>query len=145
MNRCGSLLLGIGLALITGCGGTHRDPPGIVTGRVTNNTKPVTDANIYFEKVGDDYAVFESLRADGTFQIKTHDLGGLPAGSYRIAVRPDPGKAARLVGDAPDQLSHPLIPAACMNAQTSGLTVEVRVGENPSFDFDLGKINVGND
>lgn len=124
--------------IVAGCK-PAREPAGIVAGRVVNQDKPVTDANIYFEKVDDDYAVFASLQVDGSFKLKTHDYGGLPAGSYRIAVRPDPGKVVILAGDDKPQLSHPLIPSQFMDANTSGLTADVKSGENPAFHFDLGK------
>ncbi len=138
MNRVG-ILASAGLLLITlGCA-PAREPPGIVIGRVVNRDKPITNALIYFEKIDDDYAVFESLAADGGFQLKTHDYGGLPAGSYRIAVRPDPGKSMALVGDAPTPRAHPLIPERFMDTKTSALSAEVKAGENPLYLFDLGK------
>ena len=137
MPRIAPLLLASIVLSSLGCQPT-REAPGIVVGRVVNLDKPITDANIYFEKVGDDYSVFAGLQADGSFQLKTHDYGGLPAGSYRIAVRPDPGKRVILVGDN-NQLSHPLIPPQFMDVNTSGLTADVKTGENPAFHFDLGK------
>jgi len=121
-----------------GCG-TPQESPGVVKGRVVNQGKPITDANIYFEKADADHSVFANLQTDGTFHLKTNVSAGLPAGSYKIAVRPDPGKMVILVGDESKKLNHPLIPERFMDAATSGLKAEVRPGENPPFEFDLGK------
>lgn len=131
------VLAGLMFVVFLGC--STGDNPGIVKGKVVNKGKPVTDANIYFEKADGDHSVFATLQADGTFQIKTNVSGGLPAGKYRIAFRPDPGTKVVLVGDTGAKLSHPLIPEHFFDSKTSGLSVEVRPGDNPPFEFDLGK------
>src|SRR5262245_36128200 len=144
MNRFPSIFVFLFLsAILTGAAGCEkpRDPPGIVRGQVTNAGKPVTDAVIYFEKEGEDYSIYDRLDASGNFQMKTHDYGGLPEGTYRVAIRPDPAKnQPPLAGDANKApMVHPLIPPPFMKAETSGLRVEVKKGANPTIAWDLGK------
>ena len=127
-------------ALSAGGCGPRREPPGIVQGRVTNLGKPVTDAVIYFDKDGDDYSVFAPLDGEGAYQVKTFDYGGLPAGTYRIRLKPAAEGMTALAGDAQKkEPAHQLIPRRFQDVNTSGLRAEVQSGENPAFDFDLGK------
>lgn len=138
---CLLLLAAATAAPFTGCKDA-REPPAIVRGQVTNAGRPVTDAVIYFEKEDADYSIYAPLDANGAFQMKTFDYGGLPEGAYKIAFRPDPSKnqPPPLAGDAGKApLVHPLIPPHFMKTETSGLRVEVKKGENPAFHWDLGK------
>lgn len=138
MRRSTLVWLAFSVCLLAACG-PRTEPPGIVQGRVVHQDKPVTDANIYFEKADADYSVFATLDADGNFQLKTNTVAGLPAGTYRVAFRPNPATKTVLVGDEGPKLSHPLIPDRFFDPATSGITVEVRAGDNPLFNFDLAK------
>ncbi len=124
-------------ALLAGCG-DGREPPAIVKGRVTNQGRTVTGAVVYFEKEGSEYSLFMPLDPEGRFQVKTYDYGGLPSGAYRISIKPMPDKLVALVGDEKKGLSHPLIPNRFWKNSTSGLRVEVKSGENPPLEIDLG-------
>jgi hypothetical protein len=132
MNRCtffGSLG-GAGLAAVavlvlavvmTGC--SRRFPMAEVSGKVTLDGKPLSDATVMFvpEK---GFAAAGTLQPDGNFRLISGRPGnGAVIGSHKVAVMPaNPLKAH--------------FPAKYQNAETSGFSVEVKAGKN-SFEFDL--------
>ena len=133
------LLLPIVLGMAAcGCG-VRRDPPAVVEGRIVNAGRPVTDAVVYFENEASDHSLYVRVGPDGEFKVKTFDYGGIPAGTYRIAIKPDVRQGVHLVGDDKTTLSHPLIPDYAMKSEPSGLRVEVKQGENPAIFWDLAK------
>lgn len=144
-------LLCVGILFVVGC-----SPPGPVlgtlAGRVTNNGKPVTGARIYFENAELGTGTVADLDAEGRFSVATADGPGLPLGKYRVAIKPQ-GISAALspTGDLPLEAlagssaakdpppSNSLIPADFYDFDNSGLAVEIKAGENPVWEIDLGK------
>jgi hypothetical protein len=107
--------------VMTGC--SRRFPMAEVSGKVTLDGKPLSDATVMFvpEK---GFAAAGTLQPDGTFRLISGRPGnGAVIGSHKVAVMPaDPLKAH--------------FPAKYQNAETSGFSVEVKAGKN-SFEFDL--------
>ena len=107
--------------VMTGCG--RRFPMAEVSGKVTLDGKPLSDATVMFvpEK---GFAAAGTLQPDGTFRLISGRPGdGAVIGSHKVAVMPaNPLKAH--------------FPAKYQNAETRGFSVEVKAGKN-SFEFDL--------
>jgi hypothetical protein len=123
--------------LVAGCGPGAN--VGTVSGRVTLDGTPVSDATIAFENAKSGVSVNASLAADGTFTVRTFDKPGLPPGDYRVAVRPgtfSTGEAPLVAPPRPMAAKTP-IPAKYHNAATSELTATVKVGSNSPYEFAL--------
>jgi hypothetical protein len=132
------------LAALFAAGCSADGPPrGTVKGRVTVGDRPVTGAVVRFDNPETGVAVVAPLGDDGTYDARTYQ-GGLPAGTYRVAVTPGgvmtPEQAADpLRADAKAPAARPAVGFAARyhDPATSGLTAEVRAGDNPPFDFRL--------
>jgi hypothetical protein len=132
----------VSLALVVGCGakGSAR---GTVKGRVTLGDKPVTGATVFIENPEFGVAVNAPLDADGRYEVKSYQGDGLPVGSYKVAVLPggvmQPGEELPTADKA--KFVRPkltvIIPEKYHKTATSQLTIDVREGENPPFDFKL--------
>jgi len=135
--RCLLLLL-----LCAGCG-PEGPPRGAVKGRVTFGGDPITGAMVVFEDAG--LAPSANLDADGRFELRTSEGPGLPVGTYKVAVMPgrmmESGEESPLAGKKQPPRPKPSTKVAekYHKSATSGLTAEVRDGENKPFEFDLAK------
>lgn len=138
----GALVMGL-----PGCG-PKAPPRGTVHGIVTANGAPVQDATIFFENAAEAVAMTATIQEDGTYEVKSYLGRGLPIGSYKVAIYPGrmmkDGSEAPLAGTP--QPPRPVKKTSGLNilekygkTATSGLTVEVNEGENPPFDFEVGK------
>jgi hypothetical protein len=142
-SRTRGLVLQLLLLVLAGCG-TAKEPVVRVQGRVTFQGQPVTNALVIFQKEDSAEAVFAELNAEGGFQIATHNRAGLPAGRYRVAVKPVPGAdspppLAGMEKDAPPPRPHPHIPAKFHTVESSGLTITVAMGSAGPLELDLGR------
>jgi hypothetical protein len=121
--------------VVVGCG--RAGPPiAPVSGKVTLNGTPVTNASICFASP-DGYGASTLLSADGGFQLGSQYGPGIPHGNYRIAIVPlrEDGPMPTPSGTgASKALSE--IPKKYQNMQTSGLMANVD-GRQRVFTFDL--------
>ncbi len=129
------ILLCCSLLAFLGCSSGN---VGEVRGKVTLAGEPVSKGTIVFE--GQGLSVNAPLKADGTFEIRTHDQAGLPPGKYQVAISSHAvgSGTAPLVSD-PTQSAEPTsqIPAKYQQVATSGLSAQVEAGKNKPFEFDL--------
>lgn len=127
------------------------DPQASISGRVTNDGANVTPASsvLFFCKEKDATATGQ-VDSMGQFILRpTVGSIGIPAGRYQVAVR-SPAPPTPVVGSkeyedlmagktkTPEPAKD--IPAQFAAFDTSGISVEVKVGEN-HFDFDLAKLS----
>jgi hypothetical protein len=82
--------------------------------------------------------VAAALDTNGRYEVRTYLDKGLLPGRYRVFILPGTGA----VDDLPTEDKRPLqpltaIPERFRSAKTSGLVIDVRVGQNPDFNFDL--------
>jgi len=114
------------LVMLTGC---HGKSPGNVSGTVKFDGKPLTAGTITFfdEK---NRATSSQINADGTYEVH-----GVWAGQAKIAVAVPLAIAfdsASVPGAKPMQFGPknvPVLPAKYLDAETSGLTCDVRGGD----------------
>jgi len=129
--------------VMLGC--TAKSPArGVVQGRVTMGSKPVTGATVFFENIDTGVAINAALDQDGRYDVKSHQGAGLPPGKYQVAVAPGGVMGADdeqvLAGDAAPataKLPATPVPEKYHSPSSSGLTIEVKEGANPPFDFSL--------
>jgi len=114
---------------------------GVVRGTVKLKGQPVTSGTITMEGGPSQISLMAPIGADGSYEMKTHDAGGLPPGSYKVAVSDQRIAEGDLVVLATDvqksRPTGPTIPQKYRSIETSGLTADVKPGDNPPFDFDL--------
>lgn len=125
------------LAFVTGCGESN-PTTGAVTGKVTYKGKPVSNGLIQFVPQGDGNAATGEITPDGTYELTTYVKGdGARPGSYKVSVQvfPTEEEGAGLPG-AEFAGKKPPIPPKYNSADTSGLSADVKEGEN-KLDFDL--------
>lgn len=121
--------------VLSGCSG---EPLGQVKGTVTLDGKPLSKATLTFEAAGKRPATVrvESGKIVEATTLKTGD--GVPVGSHKVAVSATEDAVSAVdanpgAGKAPGagyMTGKSLIPARYNNPDTSGLTVEVKSGEN---------------
>jgi len=131
--------------LMPGCG--KRGPPrGIVKGRVTIGDRPVTDARVMFSNTETGEAIHVAIDGQGLYEAKTYKGPGLVTGTYQVAILPGRIRYSEANQPAMDsnqfQASKAASPASDIpkrfrSVDTSGLSIDVRAGDNPPFDFAL--------
>lgn len=133
--RTGLLLcLCIAAVWLCGCGGGVEKPPaGRLYGSVTAKGKPLTNAVIHFYSPKTGAVANAELGNDGSFQVAYP----VQVGTYSVYVTPPEvaGKADGVTPD-PEPIDNPNIPQKYRTAATSGLTFEVKEGDN-NFAEDL--------
>ena len=122
------------LACLVGCGGGKT---ATVNGRVKmkdgSDVSVLAGYSLTFEPVEGKTSAVGDINADGTFKLSTFgaDDGAVP-GKYRVAINqpsnPDP--------DKPPTKSK--LPAKYANLETSGLTAEIKPGQN-NIELELDK------
>jgi hypothetical protein len=114
----------------SGC--TRSDNPKTypVNGKVTYRGQPVTSGMVLLTPVESGHAATGNLDKDGSFSLTTFqkDDGAVP-GRYQVAVQVFPAEGAGLPGAEFGGKSPPL-PQKYASAASSGLTAEIKAGEN---------------
>ena len=147
MNRLRSVTFVCAVAL-AGCGGTSEVPRGIVKGRVVLDGRTLSGATIVFENKVIGVSQTAALDDDGRYEFVAYNAVGLPAGSYQVSIISGqflaPGDEIHRIeipakGVTPPAKKKPgtSIPDKYTKADKSGLTAEVKTGDNPAYDFEL--------
>jgi hypothetical protein len=130
------MLCGIALALCLGCGGEQGAQTVPVSGVVTYRGKPLADVNVVFMPRSGPPATGVT-DAEGKFELTTLDQTGAVVGTHQVTVTASQGEIDMpLPGQPPAKPKSP-IPTKYATAESSGLTAEVKAGEDNQFRFDL--------
>jgi len=123
-------LVSILLAAAAGCSRSDNPQTYPVTGKVTYRGQPVTSGMVMLTPEESGHAATGSLEKDGSFKLTTFqkDDGAVP-GKYLVAVQAFPAEGAGLPG-AEFAGKAPPIPQKYFSPGSSGLTVEIKAGEN---------------
>lgn len=123
---CGPFALVLACLMATGCGGGGEEvPSGTLSGTVTLDGQPFTEGqvSIYAPELG--IGASAPLDDEGRFVIEEP----IPTGTYGVAVMPPPEPAPHEApANAPPMVSN--IPAKYRDHNTSGITVQIKEGEN---------------
>jgi hypothetical protein len=126
MNRPLLAVLSVFALVFVGCGnGENRTPTYAVSGKLTDGSKPVANAQVVFHPVGgasDAPKPRGKTDANGEFKLTTFDGDdGAPAGKYRVSV--EQWKTVSADSGPANQL-----PARFADPEKSGLTATVNPG-----------------
>jgi hypothetical protein len=121
---------------LTGCNRDQRTY-GKVSGRVTADDQPVVEAAVIFQDSAQHIFIQATTDNDGHYSFDNHPGGGLPIGSYQIAVQP-PVQEIRTGEPLPAPKPFPKVDPKYLEPEKSGLSLQVNVGEN-SFQIALEK------
>ena len=122
------------LAFFGGCG-SDRMRTAVVLGKVTYKDKPVPNGTVMFVPEKGPPATGE-IQADGTYRLKTEGHGdGAILGKHAVIIAALEDMSKRLPEER-TPLPAPIIPAKYERTVTSGLTADVKAGEN-KIDFVL--------
>ena len=137
-RRVASLLVALLLAAsLPGCG-TGGLPTAPVRGKVTFMGKPLTAGTILYMPEGDKPSATSEIKPDGTYVLTTYTANdGAVLGKHTILITAIEDQSDRLPEDR-SPTPGLLIPERYNNFGTSGLTADVKAGDNV-FDFELTK------
>jgi hypothetical protein len=132
--------------LITAFGCASEEPRGTVTGTVLLNGVPLSEGTIYFEHLAKGVALTGQIKSDGSFKLASHQGAGLVVGSYQVAISPEAmlmsADEIPLVGKnprKPNDVKKSALPEKYFKTSTSGLTAEIKEGDNSPIVFDIKK------
>jgi tetratricopeptide (TPR) repeat protein len=114
-------------------GKLDRVPVFPVQGKIEYEGKPIPNATIFLHPVGEQAAGIPRPRGivkeDGSFVLGTYDRDdGIPAGAYKVSVQWF--KKAELKDQESGRLQRNLLPTRYAAAETSGLALQIKEGEN---------------
>jgi len=114
-----------------GCAKQTEERSAVVTGKVTLGGAPLEAGGVLF-MTEDGHAASEKIAADGNYTVKCRP------DRYKVAVTPPPppDPLGSPAGAAPPQPSARPIPKKYQDLGSSGLSVEVKAGDN-KFDIAL--------
>lgn len=130
--RWATLLLS--LAMFFACSKSSVGPSAVVSGKVTLAGAPVSAATVLF-MTDDGQAATAELNSDGTYVVHCRP------GRYKVAVTPPPPPdplAAPAAAPSAPRSTAPSIPQRYRDLGRSGLTIDVKEGDN-KFDIPLTK------
>jgi len=120
------------------CGCTSSPNPKTypVNGKISYRGQPITSGIVLLTPADNGHAATGNLEKDGSFRLTTFqkDDGAVP-GKYQVAIQVFPSDGAGLPG-AEFAGKPPPLPPKYGSANSSGLTAEIKAGEN-HLDFPL--------
>jgi hypothetical protein len=145
LNLTSGKRFSITLLLLTGClflGCKPAGPPvATVKGKVTLKGTPITAGFVIFQSEDGARSTVADINAEGKYEMRTHEAGGIAPGKYKVAFKPPaPGYTEPPLADAGQRDPRPVdktIPERYYSVETSGITVDVTLEEKKSYDFDL--------
>ena len=128
----------LALLLLVALGCSHSDNPKTypVDGKVSFKGQPITSGMVLLTPTDSGHAATGNLEKDGSFRLTTFQKNdGAVPGKYQVAIQVFPSEGAGLPG-AEFAGKTPPVPQKYGSAGTSGLTTEIKAGEN-HLDFAL--------
>lgn len=114
-----------GLALVMGCGKAGPPPSAKCKGVVTYQGQPLAEAEIYFVSAQKGFSANASVN-QGNYEI----TAGLPPASYKVFLTRPRITAPPMTGAPPPAAKEFLVPDKYLSETTSGLSADVKAGEN---------------
>lgn len=125
------------LSPLAGCGSGGL-PTAPVRGKITFQGKPVPNGSVVTMPEGDMPSATGEIKPDGTYELTTYTAGdGAVLGKHTLMIMAVEDMSDKL----PEERSPTpglIVPSKYTSFATSGLTIEVKQGEN-KFDFELTK------
>ena len=135
--KTGMFIAAATLCIFSGCGNGNRLTTGTVIGTVSLDGKPLNDAEIVF--YGDKRMGLGDIVNGDIVNVTTYTSNdGVLIGKHRVAIRQkiDEAELMRPPSESSKKKRKSKIPMKYKSAGTSGLTIEIKPGENPvSFEL----------
>lgn len=126
-------------AMVLSGGCSESEPTAPFSGTVTYKGQPLEFGSVTFQPKAGGSLARAQIQPDGTFELMTDGRRGAPIGENSVRVtcfaNQKPGATADTAGEG--SLGKSLIPERYSRFTTSGLTVEVKSGENPPYEIQL--------
>jgi hypothetical protein len=123
--------------MLPGCSNSGDQRTAAVRGKVTYKGAPVTKGNITFYPEVMGPAAYGVLEPDGTYTLSTYSQGdGAVIGKHKIAIV-SKEEQTNFEANAPPTDGKWLIPAKYFLEATSGLTADVKAGQENEINFEL--------
>lgn len=132
-------LAGLVLMTLAGCGpGGYSGPTGTVTGKATLDGAPVQSGCVVSFVSDAGFTASAKVGAGGSYTLMNVDKPEIPVASYKVAVAQpaaeisgaDYDKYMSAEGGGEAKTAPETIPAKYQNAETSGLSFDVKQGPN---------------
>jgi hypothetical protein len=133
------LLLAAGLLCETGCSSKEVAHWGTAAGKVQIHGQPLTEGTIIYANTALGVSRMAPIQHDGSYEERSIGFAGLPVGKYGVAITTIPiskGDFVPVAKPSPQSLVSK-VPKKYHVVATSGLTAEVKEGQNRPFDFNL--------
>jgi hypothetical protein len=130
------VLWSLGCVWCLGCGGGDGAATAPVSGVVTYRGKPLADVNVVFMSRGGAPATGVT-NSEGRFELTTLDQTGAVPGAHQVTITPNQGAIDMPLPGQPPAKPKSAVPAKYGRAESSGLTAEVKAGEENQFTFEL--------
>jgi len=137
---CGLRQLAVAAMLLVGPACRRKRPLGKAEGSVTFQGKPVEAGAVIFSNDDLGVAYVGHLGAGGFFRFEVADGYGLPPATYKVGVgppQPKPTLEVELARTTNVSTDFPNIPAKYFDPNSSGISVEVREGDNLPYRIEV--------
>jgi hypothetical protein len=129
-------LMAAAILAVAALGCSRGEVRGRIVGKVTFQGQPVPEGRVYFSDSGRGINMGAKLKEDGSYEVLTAQGAGLPLGDYTVWVTPPPPVPTPISAPPQPANSYDNIPQKYRNAQTSGLKLTVKEGQN-QLDIDM--------
>jgi hypothetical protein len=128
----------LSILLVAGCGPSGNEKPtAVVRGKITYKSKPVETGTIQFIPDNMGPTAMGAIKKDGTYELSTYREGdGATIGTHKVAIAAKE-EQTNFEGNAAMTDGKRLIPDKYFLEVTSGLTADVKFGQENVFDFEL--------
>ncbi|MBS0203449.1 MAG: hypothetical protein JSS49_11155 [Planctomycetes bacterium] len=128
-----SCVLALTLGLVIGCGSSGPPKTAKASGQVKLKGEPVTEGEIYFIAAEKGYSASSTLDSEGKFQI----TASLPPATYKVYFAGPKVTKPPMPGEPPPETKPFVVPNQYLSEATSGLSWEIKAGDNSAINFDL--------
>ena len=125
-------------ALAAGCGPSGNEKPtAVVRGKITYRGKPLELGTVMFIPDNMGPTAMGAIKKDGTYELSTyHEGDGATIGTHKVSIACKE-EQTNFEGNAAATDGKRLIPDKYFQEVTSGLTADVKAGQENTFDFNL--------
>ena len=136
-SRLLSLVLCLAALTLLGCSGSNDKNTAVVRGKITYKGAPVTKGTITFVPDVMGTSAYGAINPDGTYSLSTYEKDdGAVVGMHKVSIT-SKEEQTNFEANAPPTDGKWLIPGKYFLEASSGLTANVKAGQENEINFDL--------